>query len=244
MAGQGSSMVEVGRTSHFVFSYEALLGARGRELARGALRLCERDYRRVQFWFGRIEPPRLPFECRVVNGNDGASHSGCHGTTIFLDAFDDSMVDPRVIAWGNVAEIVEVFCAAQGQGWDCGYSNGEGLSRVLATARYPRQLDGYETAADWLDSTRRNFVDHNATTDLSRVSTGCAVLFLNYLHHQLGYSWRDIVTSGRPTLGATHQALTGTRSSGWQKFERLVSRHYPRGARSSVRGDNIFPLAR
>jgi hypothetical protein len=235
-------LVRVGRTEHFVASYERLLGVRGRNLAAGLLKLCENDFQRVQFWFGGLVPARLPFECQVVNGADGAWHRGCHGTTIFLDAFDDSVRNPRVIAWGNVAEMVEVFSAAQDQGWNCGYSNGEGLSRVLATECYPRQLSGYETATDWLDSTRGNFVERNATTDLSPVSTGCAVLFLNYLHYQLGYTWHDIVTNGRATLGATHQALSGTRSTGWHAFNRLVSHHYPRGTPSGLEDDNIFPL--
>lgn len=196
MAGRGSSLVRVGRTDHFVIEYERLLGARGRNLARGLLPLSEADYLRVRTWFGGIEPARMPFVCSVIRGNDGASHSGCHGTHITLDAFGDDITDPRVIAWGNVAEIVEVFSAKLDIGWNCGHSNGEGLSRVLATARYPGQLDDYASAVYWLDSERRNFVEHNDPSDTRFVSTGCAVLFLNYLHHQLGFSWREIVANG------------------------------------------------
>lgn len=175
--------------------------------------------------------------------HSGASHSGCHGTHITLDAFGDDITDPRVIAWGNVAEVVEVFSARLEVGWNCGHSNGEGLSRVLATARYPGQLDDYASAVYWLDSKRRNFVEHNDPSDTRFVSTGCAVLFLNYLHHQLGFSWREIVTNGQPTLGATHRVLTGSRSTGWRDFTRRINRHYPPGVPSGVVGDNIFPLS-
>jgi hypothetical protein len=237
-----STLIDVGRRPHFVVKYERLLGDRGRALACGLLDLCERDYRRVSYWFGGIDPPYLPFRCHVINGSAGAYHHGCHGTIIFLDAFDEKVTNPRTIAWGNVAEIVEAFSAAQGAGWNCGYSNGEGLSRVLATACYPNQLTGYDTAVDWLNSKRRNFVERNDHTDLSRVSTGCAVLFLNYLHDQLGYSWRQIVTNGQPTLAETYRALTGSRSSGWHDFNRLIARHYPRGKTAVIETDNIFPL--
>ena len=36
-----------------------------------------------------------------------------------------------------IAEEDEVFEANFGHGWDCGASNGEGLSRVLANTMYP-----------------------------------------------------------------------------------------------------------
>jgi len=39
-----------------------------------------------------------------------------------------------------VAEAVEVFEAIQNRGWNCGASNGEGLSRVLAQVLYPKRL--------------------------------------------------------------------------------------------------------
>ncbi len=85
------------------------------------------------------------------------------------------------------AEIVEVFSAAQGGDWDCGASNGEGLSRVLATELYPAELDGYTTAADWLDGGRPDDVNQTNPTDQDAVSNGCAVLFLNYMRYQEGH---------------------------------------------------------
>jgi hypothetical protein len=49
-----------------------------------------------------------------------------------------------------VADLVEVFSASQGKEWNCGATNGEGLSRVLATALFPTQITGFASAPDWL----------------------------------------------------------------------------------------------
>jgi hypothetical protein len=235
-------LVRVGETQHFEVFYERRLGERGEHLAEGLLDLCEADYERVRAWFGGITPHGMPFECRVIPGRTGAWHNGCHGTVIFLNAFGADITNPRTVAWGNVAEIVEVFSAAQNVGWDCGHNNGEGLSRVLATVRYPDQLDGYWSAPDWLDSHRPDYVTRSDHSDVRTVSTGCAALFLNYLHYQLGYSWRDIVANGQPTLGETHRALTASRSDGWKEFRTLVARHYPPTVSCGLTRDNIFPL--
>jgi hypothetical protein len=58
----------------------------------------------------------------------------------------------------DVAEADEVMMAAQDAGWNCGASAGEGLSRVLATERYPAELDGFASGAFWLDSNRPDWV--------------------------------------------------------------------------------------
>ena len=73
------------------------------------------------------------------------------------------------------------------------------------------------------------------------MSTGCAVLFLNFLHHQLRHPWATIVTHGRPTLAATYQALQST-NDGWEQFSTLVDVHYPPDQYAHTTSDNIFPL--
>jgi len=97
----------------------------------------------------------------------------------------------------NVAEADEVMMAAQNKGWSCGVSAGEGLSRVLAAERYPAALGRFATAAQWLDSNRSDWVTNTEQTDRNKVSIGCATLFLNYLHNQLGFSLDAIVEPGR-----------------------------------------------
>ena len=137
-----------------------------------------------------------------------------------------------------------MFSNAQGAGWDCGASNGEGLSRVLATLMYPAELGRFTTAARWLDSTnpaRPDLVNTNDPTDRNFVSTGCTVLFLNYLNGQLNYSWKDIVAAGAPTLAETYQKLTGA-TDGWEQFSQLIDANFPPGQPSGVGDDNPFPL--
>ena len=239
-ARDSAVFVEAGATEHFVVAYQHALGYAGVTLASGVLRACERDYARLHDWFGGVVPATEPFTCLIVRGQFGAFHASCSGTEIHVAAFSGHNID--LVEMVTMAEVVEVLASAQNSGWNCGASNGEALSRVLAAELYPAQLDGFATAAAWLDSDRPNFVDHNDSTDQNPVSTGCATLFLNYLHHQLGYDWRDIVTRGRNTLGETHRALTGTASTGWPEFSALLAAHFRPGKHSQVKSDNVFPL--
>jgi hypothetical protein len=232
--------VDAGATEHFVVRYQKPLGHAGVTLAAGVLRSCERDLARVSSWFGAKLEPREPFTCSIVRGQFGAFHASCSDTEIHAAAFSGHDID--LVEMVIMAEVVEVFSAAQGSGWNCGASNGEGLSRVLATELYPAELDGFATAGAWLDSDRPNFVDHNDSTDQQPVSIGCAVLFLNYLHHQLGYSWEDVVSRGGTTLGETYRRLTNSGSTGWPEFSALLAEHFPPGKRARVSGDNVFPL--
>jgi hypothetical protein len=142
-----------------------------------------------------------------------------------------------------VAEEVEVFSAVQNRGWDCGASNGEGLSRVLAaTDLYPGSLNGFNSAATWLDTPGRpDYVNNNDPTDRSYVSTGCSVLFLNYLRYQLGYKWGNIVQAAGTTLAQTYNGLTGL-SDALTPFKALLQAHYPAGTPSGLTTDNPFPF--
>ncbi len=234
-----SAYIEAGVTEHFIVEYQRNLGYAGQVLAKGVLNDCERDFAQLTAWFGGLVPAGLPFRVSVVRGSFGAFHDTCADTHIRCAAFNGH--NAELVEMLNVAEVIEVFSAAQNAGWNCGASNGEGLSRVLATELHPSQLDGFATAADWLNSSRGNFVDHTEPTDVDAHSTGCSVLFLNYLHYQLGHDWTTIVAHGRPTLGATYKAIEG-HDDGWPRFSALVSRHYRPGIHAHVPGDNIFPL--
>jgi hypothetical protein len=235
----GGVFVSAGTTEHFHVEYQRYLGYAGQQLARGVVGDCEADFSQLTEWFGGLVPQHLPFRVSIVRGSFGAFHDTCVDTHLHCAAFDGH--NAELVEMLNMAEAVEVFSAAQNAGWDCGASNGEGLSRVLATALHPTQLDGFATAGDWLNSPRTNFVDHNDQTDRNPASTGCAVLFLNYLHHQLGHPWTTIVAHGRPTLAATYHALQNS-NDGWEQFSTLLAAHYPPGRYAHVTTDNVFPL--
>ena len=227
-----------GQTQHFAVYVDPALGADGRQDAQVVLAKCETDYAAVSGYFGGI--PAGPFAVILFSNPNGAYHMTCAATDLFCDATaNPSNGDHSEFL--NVAEFVEVFEAAQGKGWDCGKGNGEGLSRVLATDPYPQQLDGFATAASWLDSARHDFVDHNFNGDTNSLANGCSVLFLNWLRFQLKFSWQQIVGAASPTLGKTYQTLTG-KKDGFKQFSALLQQHFPKGRPSGLTSDNPFPL--
>jgi hypothetical protein len=179
----------------------------------------------------------------IASGVGGAYHYGCDGKDIYCDAQTSPLnIDhTRMLL---VAEVVEVFSAEQGLGWDCGASNGEGLSRVLATEFYPAQLDGFNSAASWLDTPGRpDIVDFTDPTDRNYVSIGCSVLFQNWLRYELKYGWQQIVGAAASTLAQTYTNLTG-QSDGWARFLSQLAVCYPMGAASGLVTDNPYPLDR
>jgi hypothetical protein len=225
-----------GSTTHFHVYYDPGLGAAGQTLADGVLASCESEYNTLVAYFG-VTPPS--FNVIIAAGIGGAYHYGCGATDLYCDASGTNVDHTRML---NVAEEVEVFSAVQNKGWNCGASNGEGLSRVLATLLYPAQLDGFNSAATWLDTPGRpDFVNVNDPTDRSYVSTGCSVLFLNWLRYQLGYRWESIVQAGGSTLAQTYQRLTG-QADGLTPFKALLQAHFPAGTPSHLTNDNPFPF--
>lgn len=226
-----------GRTEHFAVYVDPALSVSGQADAAGVLKSCEKDYLAVAGYFG-IDAG--PFKVVLFANPGGAYHDNCAATDLFCDA-KTSPPNPDYSEFLNVAEFVEVFEAVQGAGWDCGASNGEGLSRVLAADAYPQQLDGFATAAAWLDSSRADFIDRNEASDTNSEANGCSVLFLNWLRFQLNLSWAQIVAAGAPTLGETYAKLTGS-NDGKAQFEKVINQHFPKGSPSNLTTDNPFPL--
>jgi hypothetical protein len=234
-------VTHAGNTAHFEVSYLTNLGQQGAGLAQAILQNCERDYTTLQQAFGGLTPHRLPFVVQITADNSGASHSSCLGTDISVGGKSGPSVD--FIRSLLVAEADEVFMANFGHGWDCGASNGEGLSRVLANDIYkgvePRDFVSSDV---WLSlNPRPNFVDQTAPTDTDYNSIGCSVLFLNWLRFQSNHSWADIIAAGSGTLAATYKNLTG-KSTAWTDFQTLINAHFPVGKKYTLGTDNPFPL--
>lgn len=249
-----------GSTTHFCVYYDATtLGANGLTIANSVLALCENDYNAISQYFGGLIPtpvstptPENPsgtmFNIIIAaldpsgGGGGGAYHYGCGAADIYCDAKTNPVIDPNYTEFLMVAELVEVFSADQpGAPWNCGASNGEGLSRVLATDRYPAELDGYTSAAYWLDNGRPDFVNVTDPTDRNYLSIGCSVLFLNYLRYQEDFTWQEIVTAGGSTLQQTYQNLTG-QGDALTPFTTLLQQFFPQGTPSGLTNDNPFPL--
>jgi hypothetical protein len=234
-------VTHAGQTSHFDVSYLTTLGQAGANLAQAILQTCERDYTTLQQEFGRLTPQRLPFVVQITADNTGASHSSCMGTDIAVGGKSGGQVD--FIRSLLVAEADEVFMANFGHGWDCGASDGEGLSRVLANDIYKGVEPADFISSDvWLSlDPRPDFVDQTEPTDTDYNSIGCAVLFLNWLRFQLNRPWVDIIAAGAGTLATTYENLTG-KATAWNDFEAVINSHFPAGKKYSLGTDNPFPI--
>lgn len=236
-----------GSTPHFHVYYANVLGQAGQSIAQSALKNCERDYKTLTGYFGLKQS--LQFNVILaplseqMDGTGGAYHHSCLASDLYCDVQLTPDIDPDASNALVVAEEVEVFQAVQAKGWQCGGSNGEGLSRVLATALYPGVLEGlgYVSAVNWLNSRRRNFVWRTLPSDRSGPGNGCAVLFLNYLHVQLGLGWDKICQAAAPTLAGTYKTLTGKKAP-FAEFAALLEKKFPRGQHTDLATDNPFPI--
>jgi hypothetical protein len=241
LARDGGPYTQRGTTANFIVYFENALAA-GAALADAVLATCEGDLAALQALFGGPQLPGLPFKVYVVAGDFGAYHATCAATEMHCAAFDGTNQD--LVRMLVVAEADEVFMDAQGVGWNCGYSNGEALSRVLATELYPAQLDGFATGSGWLNSVRDDFVNKNDPTDQTYESIGCAALFINYLRNQTGflYPLNQIVQRGGQTLTETYQNLTGNQDDPFPAFSALLSTKFPIGSQANWADDNPFPI--
>lgn len=234
------------RTEHFQVSVDSGLGPTGTKIADALLQTCEQDFVTLQGYFGGIIPASLPFQLIVTSGGQGASHATCAATALSIGARSGPLPFMRSLA---IAEEDEVFEASFGRGWNCGFSNGEGLSRVLANDMVPGvEPQGFVSPPVWLDGPsdisgvlREDWVNKTDQTDTNYFSIGCSVLFLNWLRFQLKYPWDQIIKAGAATLGQAYKNLTG-KDDGWVTFNASMNARFPPGKPSGVTTDNPFPL--
>lgn len=249
IAPQLARQTQVGSTQHFVVYSDGT--ADGDASAQAVLARCEDDYATVSDWFGGLPLPQgqegddqatvrtaLPLHVLMDAQAGGAYHFGCDATNLYIEP------DPTLADGLMVAELVEVFEAAQNAGWDCGHVNGEALSRVLATARQP-ELGALtqQTGQGWWASGHADYVTSNAADDQNQDANGCGPLFLYYLHSQLGFSWQQIIAAAGPTLGAGYQTLTGNSpASGFADFINLLVTLDQGGQIALPASGNPFPI--
>jgi hypothetical protein len=246
---QLSGETQAGQTAHFIVYTDNT--SNGNASAQNVLATCEADWAAVQNWFGGINLPpgqdgddqttprtAMPIYVVMDPNAGGAYHYSCSATDIYIEP------TPEMASGLMVAELVEVFEAAINNGWSCGQTNGEGLSRVLAVERNSALAAvTISTYNDWWNNGHGDYVNDNSATDQDSASNGCATLFLYYLHSQLNFTWQQIVAAGAPTLGGTYQKLTGQNpQQGFQDFlGRLAT--LDNGSGLTVPGSgNPFPI--
>jgi len=235
-----------GHTDRFYFYYKRTLGAQGTAICNTLQNCCERDFAKLATIFG-VAPSGFPSHVYVTDDISGAMHYGCSDTEIYVGMLPTLPPTTDTYCLLLAAEVVEVFEAAINVGWDCAFSHGEGLSRVLANALHAAaQIPELVTAPVWLDKTppvggnRFNWVDNTDPLDTNPLSIGCAVLFLNWMNAKLGIPWGRIARAGGETLEDTHAAIAGDRQ-GWTKFKSEIDARFPPGKASGLKTDNPFP---
>ena len=135
----------VGTVGQITVEYATSLGQNGQTLAQQLLSLVDPPYTEMGSFFGVAGGAVTVIAAPLSGHNDGsggAYHYGCDftsGGVLYLDAtFANTTIDPADLELSlYVAELSEAFMGAQGTGWGCGSSNGEGLSRYLAEVMPP-----------------------------------------------------------------------------------------------------------
>ena len=210
--------------------------------------MAEKSFADCQHYFGIAGQPVnviIAALDHATDGSAGAYHAGCTfnpGGDLYCDA---AFGNPVMTNGLMIAELTECFMGAQNKGWDCGGSNGEALSRLLAELESGGPggvLAGYATGPDWDRAGRPNWIDANESTDLNPVSTGCGVLYLYWMMSK-GYTAAKITQAGCPdgSLASNYHALTG-RTTAWSDFIAAV-RALPHGVGSDNPWGAAVPVA-
>ena len=228
--------------------YDPHLGAPGKDLAEKVFAMAEKSFADCQNYFGIAGQPVnviIAALDHATDGSAGAYHAGCTfnpGGDLYCDA---AFGNPVMTNGLMIAELTECFMGAQNKGWDCGGSNGEALSRLLAELESGGPggvLAGYATGPDWARAGRPNWIDANESTDLNPVSTGCGVLYLYWMMSK-GYTAAKITQAGCSdgSLASNYHALTG-RTTAWHDFIAAV-RALPHGVGSDNPWGAAVPVA-
>jgi hypothetical protein len=240
----------VGQTAHFVVQTDG--AAEGDVAAQRVLAACEADYAAVQTWFGGIDLPAgqdgddrssvrtaQPMRVLMDPSAGGAYRFSSAGANLYIEPAPADQASALV-----AAEVVELFEAAINNGWDCGHTNGEALSRVLAVERNVNLAAvTVPTEQRWWRNGHHDYVNDNTATDQNEDANGCGALFLYYLHTQLGFSWTQIATTGGGSLGDTYQKLTGKDpQAGFQDFLGRLAARAQGGQLNIPSSSNPFPI--
>ena len=96
----------------------------------------------------------------------------------------------------------------------------------------------YAEAANWLNSTRQDYINNAPDDTSTHEIRGCTVLFIYYLFHQLGFSINQIVAAGAPTLAGVYNKLTGDPGDPFPFFKRLLDFKFPSQSGNAISGPN------
>ena len=130
-------------------------------------------------------------------------------------------------------------------------SIGEGLSLFLARewALISGNTQNPSWSNNWMNTAHADWVSQTDVT-FNPATFGCALLFLTFLHYQLGIDIPPIIAHGAQNLAQVYQNITGDGTNPFGIFKRLLDSKFPGtssipGSFSSVTGDqdNPWPIA-
>jgi hypothetical protein len=266
-----------GVTTHYAFYYdESLGGPGGIEPARtnAVIAACETDFNWMQTQFAGVDIANamtLPIPTHVTALGGGAGW----GPPLTLKPGNGPASTLRALM---VAEVSEMLMLAQNKGWgfQAGVNDeescGEGLSLFMAVQF--QLVNGFSplfntgSCDSWLNSSlpasnpastefdgtthygaRKDYVNSTLPFPGNGPGTGCSLLFIYHLYHQLGFSIPAIIaaapgldSSGNPIDGqclrGVYQNLTGDTSDPFPYFAGLLAAAYPPNEVSSIPGPN------
>jgi hypothetical protein len=209
--------------------YDPSLGQAGSDLAQQIFALVDITYADCQAFF---DVPGQPVNVIIAavngatDGTGGAYHYGCNfnpGDDLYCDA---AFGNPELTNGLIAAELTESFMGAQNQGWDCGGSNGEALSRFLAellSGGPDGALTAFATGPAWDQDGRPDWIDATEPTDQNPVSIGCGLVYLYWMLSK-GFTAAQITQAGCSdgTLASNYTALTGA-TTAWADFMAAVN---------------------
>lgn len=152
---------------------------------------------------------------------------------------------------GFIAEVTEMWEFMQNKGLatqPTEGSNGEAVSLFFANHFYTEHLNQpspksqYAMAENWLNGGREDGVNFSYSGDYTvhqgEVVSG--IVFLNYLHTQLGYTINQIIAAAAPTFTGVYKNLTGRTDNPNTAFMQLLETAYPTGVHCDL--DNLYDI--
>lgn len=216
MAPSTAGLPNGGQTQHYQIRYDdSLSAADGKDRAIALIGDCEKDFDLMAGWFNNISLT-VPVPI-TVDISPGPYASASWNPAVTLVPGNGS--SEALVRYLLVSEVTEMFMQAQSEGppaiagW-FGAGNegsaGEGLSRFLGGQFLIANglgvtEPGFALANSWMTSDRLDFVNAVDPTDHGiDAKTGCAILFIYYLHTQLGFSINQIVAAAAGELSGVY----------------------------------------
>lgn len=211
-------VAQVGIAGNVTVYYDPSLGAEGQTLSAQLLSRVVAPYDDLQTTFGVAGDAVNVVIAPLSGSNDGsggAYHYACdfsNGGTLYLDAtFANSSADALdLVVALYVAELSECFMGPQGGGWNCGYSNGEALSRYFSEIETPPNTlpSGFISGPSWQQAGYPDWISRTETTDQHYPSIGCGVVYIYWMRSQ-GFTSQQITQAAGATFVDNYRALTG-----------------------------------